>query len=339
VQDGQEFTISATHASRLLELRTTFDLLRGADTVTQDDFAAVRVLDGGMATELERRGFDLSGPLWSAHLLDSTPEAIIGVHLDYLRAGADCISTASYQVSAQGYREVGRSAGEAERALHLAIELASQACFLYKEENPRKVYIAASLGPYGAVLHNGAEYHGRYAIGSDELEAFHADRLGSIANAGASCIAFETIPSLQEAGAILRALAAFPTLTAWMSFTCRDAAHVAHGEPLRVCAELLASSPQIAAIGVNCTAPRLVADLIAAARRGAEDRRPVIVYPNSGETWDALSRSWRGENDTARFGELAREWFAAGAQAVGGCCRTGPAHIAEIARLTGEMNS
>ncbi|MGA7887008.1 MAG: homocysteine S-methyltransferase [Acidobacteriaceae bacterium] len=302
-------------------------------------FRTVRVLDGGLATELERRGFDLSGPLWSAHVLDTAPHAIVALHLDYLRAGADCIATASYQVSARGYRELGRDAREAERALRLALDLARQASTHYAAENPRPVWIAASLGPYGAALHNGAEYHGRYSIGADELTDFHAERLAALAEAGAGCIAFETIPSLEEAQAILRALAYFPSLAAWISFTCRDAAHVAHGEPLRACAELLAGSPQIAAIGINCTAPALVTELIGEARRGSEDRKPVIVYPNSGEVWDAATRTWRGSSDTARFGALAREWFAAGAQAVGGCCRTGPAHIAEIARVAGEINS
>ena len=300
------------------------------------DFRAVRVLDGGMATELERRGFDISGPLWSAHVLDSAPQAIVAVHLDYLRAGADCISTASYQVSALGCRELGRDADDADRALRLALDLASQARSLYREENPRSVQVAASLGPYGAALHNGAEYHGCYAISADELTDFHAERLAVLAETGVACIAFETIPSLAEAHAILRALAQFPSLAAWISFTCRDSSHVAHGEPLRACAELLAGSPQIAAIGINCTAPALVTDLIAEARRGAGDRRPVIVYPNSGETWDAAARAWQGHSDTARFASLARDWFAAGAQAVGGCCRTGPAHIAEVARVARE---
>ncbi|HTV81794.1 MAG TPA: homocysteine S-methyltransferase [Acidobacteriaceae bacterium] len=304
------------------------------------DFRIARVLDGGMATELERRGFDLSGPLWSAHVLDSAPEAIVGVHLDYLRAGADCITAASYQVSARGYRELGRKAGESDRALRLALELARLARAQYAAESARSdrrpVWIAASLGPYGAVLHNGAEYHGQYAISASELTEFHRERLATFAEADAACIAFETIPSLEEAQAILCALARFPSLAAWVSFTCSDAAHVVHGETLRACAELLAGSPQIAAIGINCTAPELVTELIGEARRGADDRKPVIVYPNSGETWDPATRTWRGKTDTARFGSMAREWFAAGAQAVGGCCRTGPAHIAEVAQAARE---
>jgi homocysteine S-methyltransferase len=294
------------------------------------------VLDGGMATELERRGCDISGPLWSAHVLDQSPETIAAVHLDYLRAGADCISTASYQVSAQGYRELTQdpaaAARQAERALRQSVEIAEQACALYALEDPRRVWIAASLGPYGAALHNGAEYHGRYAIAFDDLVAFHAERLAILAETNAVLLAFETIPSLEEAQAILRALEPFPALTAWISFTCRDAALVAHGEPLRDCARALAVSPQIAAIGINCTAPSLITPLIIESRFGHSDRKPTIVYPNSGETWDAATRNWRGHADSTQFGLLAREWFRAGAQAVGGCCRTGPAHIAAVAR-------
>jgi len=299
------------------------------------DFPALRVLDGGMATELGRRGCDISGPLWSARSLDQSPAAIAAVHLDYLGAGADCISTASYQVSCYGFTELGHdpaaAARLAERALLQSVEIAEQARTLYAFRNPRRTWIAASLGPWGAALHNGAEYHGRYTLGFDDLVAFHAERLAVLAGTRADLIAFETIPSLEEANAILRALAPFPAVTAWLSFTCRDAAHVAHGEALRSCAEVLAASSQIAAIGINCTAPHLIAPLIAEARAGSADQKPVIVYPNSGETWDAGSRTWRGTSDTAHYGALARSWYAAGAQAVGGCCRTGPEHIAVVA--------
>lgn len=303
------------------------------------DFSTIHVLDGGVATELERRGCDISGPLWSAHVLDQSPATIAAVHLDYLRAGADCISTASYQVSAQGYREFTPDSAEAarrvERALRQSVEIAEQARALYALEDPRPVWIAASLGPYGAALHNGAEYHGLYTIGFDDLVAFHSERLSILAETNADFLAFETIPSLEEAQAILRALESVPALTAWLSFTCRDAAHVAHGEPLRDCARALAPHPQVAAVGINCTAPSLITPLIIEARFGHNDRKPTLVYPNSGETWDPAIRNWRGHADSTQFGLLAREWFRAGAQAVGGCCRTGPAHIAAAARAGG----
>ncbi len=295
------------------------------------DFSQVHVLDGGMATELERRGCDISGPLWSAHVLDSSPEVIRQVHLDYLRAGSDCISTVGYQVSAQGYAELGRSGKDAVRALRQSVEIAETARQEYTQESDRRVLIAASLGPYGAALHNGAEFHGQYEIRFAELVAFHADRLAVVAETNADVVALETIPSLEEARAIVEALARFPKLRAWLSFTCKDEVHVAHGEPLADCAAIADESNQIVAVGINCTQPALIKKLIGEAK--AATGKPVIVYPNSGETWDAVGRRWCGVSDVAEYGAQALTWFEAGALAVGGCCRTTPEHIKAIRRV------
>lgn len=295
------------------------------------DFSGIRVLDGALATELELRGCDISGPLWSAHVLDTSPAAIVAVHRDYLCAGADCISTASYQVSAFGYRQLDRDPRDAARAIRLSIDLAHQARADYARESDRRIWIAVSLGPYGATLHNGAEYHGRYSISFNDLVAFHAERLAIAAETSADFIALETVPSLDEARAILLALDQVPSISAWISFTCRDAAHVGHGEPLRECAAAVAGSPQVLAAGINCTAPHLITPLIGEAQAGGAGRKPIIVYPNSGESWDAGTRAWQGKADASSFTTLASEWFGAGAQAVGGCCRTRPAHIAAVA--------
>lgn len=298
------------------------------NSAAQLDLAHVHVLDGGMATELERHGCDISGPLWSAQVLDTSPETIVQVHLDYLRAGADCISTASYQVSAMGYAKLGRPPQNAARALRHSVEIAEAAREQYRREADRPVLIAVSLGPYGAALHNGAEFHGKYEISAPELNAFHSERLAVAAETNADLVALETIPSLEEAQAILAALAHVPTLSAWLSFTCPNGELVAHGEKLTDCAALLDHAPQVAAVGVNCTHPRFVSGLIAAAKSAT--RKPVIVYPNSGETWNAATRGWTGKSDPADFGALASTWFDAGAQAVGGCCRTTPAHIRAV---------
>lgn len=299
--------------------------MRGLST---SHLRAIRVLDGGMATELERRGCDISGPLWSAHVLDTAPDTIAAVHLDYLRAGADCISTVSYQVSAMGYAESGRPPADATKALQESILIAEAARAEYCRESDRPVFIAASLGPYGAALHNGAEFHGHYDIGFDGLVAFHADRLAVIAETSANLVALETVPSLEEGRAISKALSEFPVLHAWMSFTCRDDAHVAHGERLMDCAALLDGIPQVVAIGINCTAPHLVERLIAEAKGGTA--KSVFVYPNSGELWDATNRRWYGSSNVAEFAAMAAQWYEAGAQAVGGCCRTTPAHIRAV---------
>jgi homocysteine S-methyltransferase len=289
-----------------------------------------RVLDGGMATELEYLGARLDGPLWSAQVIEDAPEKVVAVHRAYLEAGADCILTASYQVSRMGYAEIGLDAERADGALVRSVELARGAT---AEFPGRRVVVAASLGPYGAALHNGAEYHGNYGCGRAELVAFHRQRIEVLATATASqapdLLAFETLPSLEEAEAIGEALEAWPDLAAWFSFTCRDAQHVAHGELLSECASVVAGFPQTIAIGVNCTQPALIPALITELRGASA--KPVVVYPNSGEGWDAGARRWTGTGAAARFGSMAADWFADGAQIVGGCCRTRPAHIRQVA--------
>jgi homocysteine S-methyltransferase len=292
---------------------------------SQIDLSGIRILDGGMATELERLGCDLSGPLWSAHVLREQPEMIAAVHASYLAAGADIILTASYQVSAEAYSEIGLTADDASASLRESVRIAEDV----RAQFPgRHILIGASLGPYGAALHNGAEYHGNYETSFDELVGFHARRLAVLVETDADLIAFETVPSLEEARAIVAALEQYPEIAPWVSFICRDASHTAHGEPIAECGSFLDTVPQVAAIGINCTAPAFVTPLIRALK--ASTTKPIVVYPNSGEGWDAQTRSWTGKADPASFAESAREWRQAGAQIIGGCCRTGPEHVKAI---------
>jgi homocysteine S-methyltransferase len=294
------------------------------------DLTSVRVLDGGMATELEAMGCDLLSSLWSAAMLSEQPESIEAVHASYLAAGADCILTASYQVSEEAFTALGLSAEQARaaaaEALQVSVRLAEHA--RSRLQPSRRVLIAASLGPYGAALHDGAEYHGNYDICFDALVSFHARRLAVLAGTGADLIAFETVPSYEEARAIAAALQPYPEIGAWVSFTCRDGSRVAHGESISECVRFLDAVPQLVAIGVNCTAPSFVSALVHQIKAGTT--KPIVVYPNSGENWDPQLRLWSGRNGAIDFGALAGEWRAAGAQIIGGCCRTGPADIAAI---------
>ena len=296
----------------------------------------VRVLDGGLATELEFLGARIDGPLWSAHVLEDDPGKVKAVHRAYIEAGADCIVTASYQISRMGYLEAGYPVQYADAALLHAVELARSVRAGFPG---RRIVVASSLGPFGAALHNGAEYHGNYDCTFAELVEFHRQRIAVLAEGrpAADLLAFETIPSLDEARAIAEALACWPGLAAWFSFTCRDARHVAHGEPLAACAAFVAGLPQTVAVGVNCTPPSLMLALIAELRTASS--KPIIVYPNSGETWDAAARCWTGTADPAAYGDSALEWFAAGAQIVGGCCRTRPAHIRQVAAAARSLSA
>jgi homocysteine S-methyltransferase len=305
--------------------------------VSQLDVRGLHVLDGGMATELEQRGFNLDGPLWSAHVLESSPEAIAAVHRDYLEAGADCLLTASYQVSAEGFEKTGldpqSAATAAERALRASVTIAEAVRREYQGRSARRIWIAASLGSYGAMLHNGAEYHGNYGADFQQLVDFHRKRIAVLAETNADFLAFESIPSREEAQAILAALRPYPEIPAYVSFTCRDRFHVSHGERLRECGEVLDAQPQIIGVGINCTRPELIAGLIG--ELAAVTKKPIIVYPNSGEQWDAEHQCWFGDGEIQQFGELAGQWRAAGAQWIGGCCRTGPEHVRAAAEVWG----
>ncbi|MGD1107267.1 MAG: homocysteine S-methyltransferase [Terracidiphilus sp.] len=311
----------------------------------------VHVIDGGLATELEYAGARIDGPLWSAHVLEGEPEKLLAVHRAYIQAGAECIATCSYQVSRMGYAELGLPAERADAALLRSVELARSVVAEFPE---RRVLVAGSLGPYGAALHNGGEYHGNYDCSYDDLVRFHRERIEVFARASANqapdLLAFETFPSLEEARAVGEAMAPFhPTgqkwpgggpsvwreLRVWFSFSCRDEKHVSHGERVADCAALVASFPQTVAIGVNCVPPKWIPTLIAELRSASD--KPVVVYPNSGEGWDAERRCWTGVTDPGEFGAQAAQWFKVGAQMVGGCCRTRPAHIRAVAEAAGSV--
>ncbi|ADG88034.1 homocysteine S-methyltransferase [Thermobispora bispora] len=279
------------------------------------------VLDGGLATHLEALGCDLRDELWSARLLIENPGIIRKAHLDYFAAGADVATTASYQASIPGFVRRGLTPGEARDLLRLAVRLAVEA-----RDEAGHGLVAASVGPYGAYLANGAEYTGAYDLGEDGLFAWHRERFEILASAGADLVAFETIPSFPEACAVARLLRLAPEVRAWVSFSCRDDRHINDGTPFAECVALFSGMPQVVAVGVNCTPPRHIPGLIRAGAR--------IVYPNSGEAWDPVGRRWTGTSDPVSFGRAAVEWRALGATHIGGCCRTTPAHIREIrARL------
>ncbi|MEO3814844.1 homocysteine S-methyltransferase [Sphaerisporangium sp. B11E5] len=275
------------------------------------------ILDGGLATHLETLGYDLSDELWSARLLMEDPEAILRAHLDYFAAGADVATTASYQASFPGLMRRGRNEHEAQALMQLSVELAVEA----RDANGGGV-VAASVGPYGAYLADGAEYTGDYDLDERALLEWHRPRWEVLAGSGADVLACETIPSYAEARVIARLLEETPKVNAWIAFSCRDDERIRDGTPLERCAELFAGNPQVVALGVNCTSPAHIKSLI-----GRLEGSPIIVYPNSGETWDAEHRLWRGIADPVEFATAAVQWRDAGATYIGGCCRTTPEHI------------
>ena len=278
------------------------------------------MLDGGLATKMEKHGADLDDELWSAKMLIEAPELIRQVHSEFLEAGADIIATATYQASFEGFAHAGYSGDKAEQLMRLSVDLAVLARESFWAETSLrherlKPLVAASIGPYGATLHDGSEYHGNYDLDKQALIDFHRPRMNVLADTDADVFAFETIPSMLEAEALLELLTEFPGKLAWLSFSCRDGASVSHGEAFSDCVQMALQSDQVVAAGLNGTRPEFVSDLL-----GSIDShgKPLVVYPNSGEQWVPEGNRWSG----AHCGSIpVVEWHEMGAQVLGGCCR------------------
>ncbi len=295
--------------------------------------ADVVVLDGGLSNALADRGHDLSGDLWTARLLRDAPQEIAAVHRAYFAAGARVATTASYQASVAGFRRLGLSTTEAEQLIRRSVTIAREVRDelagdgLAGDElagDGVERLVAASVGPYGAVLADGSEYRGRYGLSAAALRDFHAPRLELLAHAGPDLLAVETIPDLDEAEVLVELIGQLG-IPAWLSFSIIGD-HTRAGQPLSDAFALAATCDAVIAVGVNCCAPR---DVLPALGLAAVTGRPAVAYPNRGESWDAAVRDWSGQ--AAFDPELAVAWVDAGARYVGGCCRVGPVDIAALA--------
>lgn len=279
--------------------------------------ARMVLLDGGLSNQLEAQGCDLSDELWSARLLADGPGQIEAAHAAYIRAGAEVLITASYQASYAGFARRGISRAETARLLRESVALARRAA-------GDRAWVAASVGPYGAVLADGSEYRGRYGLSVADLTAFHRPRVAALAAAEPDVLALETVPDATEAEALLRA-AEGTGLPVWLSYTIAGGRTRA-GQDLAEAFAVAAGHPQVIAAGVNCCAPQDVQEAVEVAH--AVTGLPAVAYPNSGEDWDAAAGVWRGGGSYAP--ELAAGWRKAGARLIGGCCRVGPGEIAAL---------
>ena len=286
---------------------------------------AVLVADGGLATELEARGHDLSDALWSARLLMDAPEEITSAHLAFFRAGAVIATTASYQASFDGFAARGLTRADAAGLMRRSVDLAQAARAELAGDGTTR-WVAASVGPYGAALADGSEYRGRYGLTVAALVAWHRPRLEVLAEAGPDVLALETVPDMDEAEALMTAITGLG-IPAWLTYSI-EGGRTGAGQPLGEALAVARDVPEVVAVGVNCCAPSDVPGAISLAAQATG--KPVIVYPNSGEYWDARRRAWAGRPQDLAW--QPEQWVAAGARVVGGCCRVRPADVAQIAQ-------
>ncbi|WP_285244748.1 homocysteine S-methyltransferase [Pseudarthrobacter sp. fls2-241-R2A-127] len=298
---------------------------------------AALVSDGALATELEARGCDLNDPLWSAKVLLEQPDLIRDVHRDYFAAGANIATTASYQATPQGFAARGIGGQESLDLVGLSVRLADEARREHLADHPDAgpLLVAGSVGPYGAYLADGSEYRGDYALSPAEFRTFHWPRIAALVQSGVDILACETLPSFAEAEALL-ALTAEAGVDSWFSFTLRDDAHISDGTPLADVARLLDGHPHVAAVGINCVPLHLVAPALAVLRQHTD--KPLLAYPNSGETYHPDTKTWAAAGSDSPVDGVPRDlaggapaWREQGARIIGGCCRTTPADIAAVA--------
>ncbi|MEM7433010.1 MAG: homocysteine S-methyltransferase [Pseudomonadota bacterium] len=277
------------------------------------------IIDGGFATELEAQGHDLNNILWSASLIESQPEAIIAAHRAYLDAGAEIIISASYQTNDPELTAA-------------SIALACQARDAFVADNPaaRQPLVAASVGPYGAAQGDGSEYSGDYGVDAETIRQFHLPRLAAIESTNADLFACETVPSRQEAEVVADLFKTY-SLDGWVSFSCQDRRHLCDGSPLVDVAHVFESVDRVLAVGINCTNPQYITDLVGEVIDGAPNKS-VVIYPNSGEDFDGVAKTWSGTVTAVDWQAAAATWSEAGATIIGGCCRTTPAHIHALTR-------
>lgn len=305
------------------------------------------IIDGALATELEKRGCDLRDELWSAKILIADPEVIRQVHLDYFLAGANIAITASYQASEKGLAQYrGLSSSESEQLIRRSVELAKSACDEVQGQvtasqkgehnvhHPRPLLVAGSVGPYGAYLADGSEYTGAYSVSQKQFKDFHRLRMKTLVESGCDLLACETIPSHAEVEALCDLVVSeFAEAGAWISVTIDDSGlRMADGTPLENFAATVSRCPQILAVGVNCVSRKKVTPALRILRQAARVGMRLLAYPNSGETYDAKDGTWSGDrNDERDWSDYVQEWRDAGAMLIGGCCRTSPDDIRMIA--------
>ncbi|MEZ6094073.1 MAG: homocysteine S-methyltransferase [Pirellulaceae bacterium] len=290
------------------------------------------VLDGGLATEMERRGHSLADHLWSARLLRDSPETIVEIHREYLHAGADVITSCSYQASIDGYVRAGVSHGQAIELLRESIRAARRAIAAEESHvscSAQQPLVAASIGPYGACLGDGSEYRGQYGVSKISLNAFHEERWAILEEEKPDVMLIETLPSFDELVVLLDLIDCNARTPVWISFQCRDAFHLADGTSLFQCLDLVNGNKQVEAVGVNCVAPSQATSVLEHLVTLTE--LPLLACPNSGERWDAHNKCWCESSREERVAGQLSHWNELPMRAVGGCCRTRPNDIAEIA--------
>ncbi|MDO4813753.1 MAG: homocysteine S-methyltransferase [Gemella sp.] len=297
------------------------------------------ILHGALGTELEYKGYDISGKLWSAKYLLEKPEAIQEIHEEYVKAGSDLITTSSYQASIKGLVDYGITQEEARQVIKSSVEIAKDAIEkvwseLSEDEKASRLYplINGDVGPYAGYLADGSEYTGDYgSITKEELKDFHRERIAILLEEGSDLLALETIPNILEVEALIELLAEeFADSEAYLSVTSQDGKTLSDGTSIEDFMKIVGDSKQILALGLNCSSAKNSDEFLK--KLASLTDKPLVAYPNSGEIYDGATQSWKEDAHACSVVDYSADWLDQGVKVIGGCCRTRPSHIEELSK-------
>eukprot|EP01038_Epipyxis_sp_PR26KG_P005628 gene5628-7772_t len=304
------------------------------------------ILDGALGSEVKYRNPSSMDPyLWSAGALIDDISTINGIHLDYIQQGADIITTSSYQISYESFQRFrGYSISQTNKYLLDSINVAhsakTRACDLVE----KSIFVASSIGCYGAHLADGSEYHGEYGKSLSYLMNWHEQKLNYVALQNPNIIACETIPCKMEAIALTKLIAnSSSQFCSWISLACKSETLLNSGESIEDTLRAIEDDVEYQLekengnfdklmIGVNCTDPIYVEEIINLMKENIKSTRVLVAYPNRGCVWNDESKSYVEESGFSddQFAECAKCWLDAGARIIGGCCCTTPLTISKV---------
>ena len=297
----------------------------------------VLVLDGAAGSYLEAMNVPLHPKLWSSGALMNKEGqmAIRDLHRAYLDAGADVITSVTYQASVAGFQEAGLSEKDSYNLIKLGISLAQEEAKLY---GPDKL-VAAGFGPYGAYLCEGQEYTGDYkSIHKSTLRDFWLPRINAALEKRPDYILFETIPNLDELEVIvndLTPLCKAQGIPVWVSLSIKieeGDVKLADGTDLH---ELTDMVDRISLIGANCFDAHRINLILG---KFQQLKMPLIFYPNHGEVYDGITKTWTRSDTVECFNsDMIRNMIECGTLVIGGCCNTTPDTIRIINKAVQEQ--
>ena len=276
----------------------------------------IKLLDGSMSFPMEHLGYNLKNKLWTGMALISDPDIIKNIHKDYINAGADYISTSTYQVSYDRLKNMGYQSSEIKKVFQKSVDLVKEAI---KESGSKKeIKIIGSFGPFASYDPNASEYVGEYNSTDDEIKNFHLNNINIIEETDLDIILYETIPCLREIKVLSKVLSQ-TNKEIWISITCNENIEFRDGSSFKEACKIISQIEQITTLGINCFSPLLVEKALKELKKYSNKK--TLVYPNSGEKYNPKDKYWSGKNEFNNL--MIKNWLSLSPDIIGGCCRVG----------------